>query len=142
MAANWYRGNAAVDGQAHREWILGHFQGDSDVRASKDVEIKWWVHPAGESRADWTTSEHRTTVVILVRGRFHGRAVGRRLRPGGGGRLPRLGARDWPLMACARGHGDHHRSLAIHPAVGQHANCDDITPSRRLGYGVLARLWT
>jgi len=72
MAGDWHKGNAAADGAHHRGWIVGHFVGDgTDVRATKDVEIKWGIHPAGETRADWSTDEHRTTVVLLVRGRFY-----------------------------------------------------------------------
>ena len=34
------------------------------------VEVKWGVHPAGEGRDGWATDEQRTTLLILVRGRF------------------------------------------------------------------------
>jgi hypothetical protein len=72
MTNNWYQGNAGADGAEHRGWLVGHFIGDSDdVRATKDVEIKWGIHPAGDARADWSTDEYRTTVVLLIRGRFH-----------------------------------------------------------------------
>jgi quercetin dioxygenase-like cupin family protein len=37
---------------------------------SKDVEIKWGIHPSGEERNDWQTDEHRTTVLLLVSGQF------------------------------------------------------------------------
>jgi quercetin dioxygenase-like cupin family protein len=45
------------------------FQPD-DIRMAKDVEIKWGIHPAGEQRDAWHTDEYRTTVLLLVRGRF------------------------------------------------------------------------
>jgi quercetin dioxygenase-like cupin family protein len=32
--------------------------------------VKWGVHPAGEGRDGWATDEQRTTLLILVRGRF------------------------------------------------------------------------
>ena len=35
-----------------------------------DVEIKWGVHEAGEERAEWTTGETRTSILILISGRF------------------------------------------------------------------------
>jgi hypothetical protein len=71
MADNWYVGNANTDGEDRRGWLIGHFIDDTDdIRATKDVEIKWGVHPAGEERVGWTTDDYRTTVVILVRGRF------------------------------------------------------------------------
>lgn len=63
-------GNAPVDGQPRRGWIVGHFMGDTDIRTTKDVEIKWGTHPAGDERAQWQTDEHRTTIIFLVRGRF------------------------------------------------------------------------
>lgn len=68
--SDWHVGNAATDGEAHRGWIVGHFLADEGVRHSEAVEIKWGLHPAGDERADWQSEEHRTTVLILVRGRF------------------------------------------------------------------------
>lgn len=66
----WRVGNAASDGQDRRGWIVGHFHEHGDIRCSEDVEIKWGVHGAGEQRAAWHETEHRTTVLLLVRGRF------------------------------------------------------------------------
>jgi quercetin dioxygenase-like cupin family protein len=63
-------GNAATDGIDHRGWIVGHFMESDDIRMSKDVEIKWGSHPAGEERSDWQTDEYRTTVLLLISGRF------------------------------------------------------------------------
>jgi len=40
------------------------------VRRSADVEIKWGVHARGEERAAWQGEEFRTTVLLLVKGRF------------------------------------------------------------------------
>jgi hypothetical protein len=71
MANNWYFGNAHTDGQDHRGWLIGHFLDDEDgVRASRDVEVKWGIHPAGEDRGEWVTGEERTTLLILVGGQF------------------------------------------------------------------------
>jgi quercetin dioxygenase-like cupin family protein len=71
MADNWHVGNAAIDGEDHRGWLIGHFLGDSDgVRASEAVEVKWGIHPAGEGRDTWQTEEQRTTVLLLIKGRF------------------------------------------------------------------------
>jgi hypothetical protein len=71
MPDNWHAGNAAIDGQDHRGWIVGHFMGDTnDIRTSKDVEIKWGIHPAGDERAEWQSDEYRTTVILLVSGSF------------------------------------------------------------------------
>ena len=71
MADNWHVGKAAVDGGDSRGWLIGHFLDSSDeVRASEIVEVKWGIHPAGEGRDDWYTCEKRTTVLLLVKGRF------------------------------------------------------------------------
>jgi hypothetical protein len=71
MPDNWHAGNAAIDGQDHRGWIVGHFMGDTnDIRTSKDVEIKWGIHPAGDERSEWQSDEYRTTVILLVSGSF------------------------------------------------------------------------
>lgn len=66
----WHVGNAAIDAKDHRGWLVGHFMDDDDVRRSQDVEIKWGVHAGGEARAEWQGDEHRTTVLLLIRGRF------------------------------------------------------------------------
>jgi quercetin dioxygenase-like cupin family protein len=71
MADKWHAGNAATDGQDYRGWVVGHFIGDAhEVRASEAVEIKWGIHLAGEGRQAWTADEQRTTVLLLVKGRF------------------------------------------------------------------------
>lgn len=71
MSTSWYHGNANEDGRDNRGWLLGHFIDPSeDVRSTKDVEVKWGVHPAGEKRPAWTKDDQRTTLVLLVEGRF------------------------------------------------------------------------
>jgi uncharacterized cupin superfamily protein len=71
VSADWYYGNAADDGQGNGGWILGHFIKSSEgVRSTKDVEVKWGIHPAGEKRPEWTTGDRRTTMVLLVEGKF------------------------------------------------------------------------
>lgn len=71
MSSDWYQGNAIDDGRDNRGWILGHFIDNSHgVRSTKDVEVKWGIHPAGDQRPDWTTDDHRTTMVLLVAGNF------------------------------------------------------------------------
>lgn len=70
--SSWYRGNAADDGEDTRGWILGHFMDPStDERSTEALEVKWGIHHAGEQRADWVTGDKRTTLVLLVQGRFH-----------------------------------------------------------------------
>ena len=71
MTGNWHSGNAAEDGRDTRGWILGHFIDPAKgVRSSKDVEIKWGIHPVGDKRPEWTADDQRTTLVLLVEGNF------------------------------------------------------------------------
>jgi hypothetical protein len=59
VSADRYRGNAADDGRDNRGWILGHFiESSKDVRSTRDVEVKWGIHPA---------EEKEDSVVITVR---------------------------------------------------------------------------
>src|SRR5436305_592530 len=69
MTENLYLGNAAADGPANRGWLLGHFMPAGDIRHSDDVEIKWGVHPKGEERGQWVTTEERTSLHVLISGR-------------------------------------------------------------------------
>jgi glyoxylate utilization-related uncharacterized protein len=71
MGSDWYSGNANDDGAKNRGWLLGHFMDPSEgVRSTKDVEVKWGVHPAGDKRAEWTSDDQRTTLLLLVEGNF------------------------------------------------------------------------
>ena len=71
MSENWHRGNAEQDGRETRGWILGHFIDSSEgVRSSKDVEVKWGIHPPGDKRHEWTADDQRTTLVLLITGNF------------------------------------------------------------------------
>jgi hypothetical protein len=71
VSVDWHVGNAADDGRDTRGWLLGHFLDSSaGVRSTKDVEIKWGMHPAGEKRPEWTSDDQRTTLVLLVEGNF------------------------------------------------------------------------
>jgi len=38
--------------------------------ATDALEVKWGIHPAGETRAEWTVGDHRTTLLILIEGRW------------------------------------------------------------------------
>lgn len=77
MTDDVYVGSAPAEVPARRGWLLGHFMPEGDVRHSTDVEIKWGVHPAGERRAQWVTEERRTTLIVLVSGRFRIELPGR-----------------------------------------------------------------
>jgi quercetin dioxygenase-like cupin family protein len=71
VSGNWHSGNAEEDGLDRRGWILGHFIDPAEgVRSSKDVEVKWGIHPPGDKRPEWTADDQRTAMVILVNGKF------------------------------------------------------------------------
>jgi putative phosphoserine phosphatase / 1-acylglycerol-3-phosphate O-acyltransferase len=58
-------------GNVVRGWIIRHFIDPAQgVRSSKDVEIKWGIHPTGDKREEWTADDQRTTLVLLVQGNF------------------------------------------------------------------------
>ena len=69
VAEEIFVGNAAADA-ADRGWLLGHFMPVGDARRSDDVEIKWGVHPAGDTRPGWVTDDPRSILSVLVSGRF------------------------------------------------------------------------
>lgn len=74
MADNWHVGNATDEADEHRGWLLGHFMaepGDTSIRATNALEVKWGIHPAGQERPAWTSGDDRTTMIILVSGRFY-----------------------------------------------------------------------
>lgn len=70
-------GNAGEDAALDRGWLLGHFKGPEDPRHSKEVEIKWGVHPRGDRRAQWVRGEQRTALPVLISGRFRMEFPGR-----------------------------------------------------------------
>jgi hypothetical protein len=71
VADNWHSGNAAEDGADYRGWLLGNFINPSDgPRKTDALEVKWGTHPAGDQRAGWTTDEQRTTLLLMVKGKF------------------------------------------------------------------------
>ena len=74
MADNWYQGNAAQDGDQYRGWLLGHFvePENGGIRNSTDLEVKWGIHKAGDQRpGGWTTGETRTSLLMLITGKWH-----------------------------------------------------------------------
>jgi hypothetical protein len=70
MTGKFYTGRAQADGPVNRGWLLGHFMPGGDIRHSDKVEIKWGVHPQGEQRAQWVLTEERTSLHVLISGRF------------------------------------------------------------------------
>lgn len=51
-------------------WFGGHFIDNRSVLHSRDVEIKWGVHAAGDCKNRYVVNQHARTVSVLVRGRF------------------------------------------------------------------------
>jgi mannose-6-phosphate isomerase-like protein (cupin superfamily) len=72
-----YAGSAWAEVPTHRGWLLGHFRDLDDARHSRDVEIKWAVHPKGDERAEWVEAETRSAVLLLISGRFRVELPGR-----------------------------------------------------------------
>jgi quercetin dioxygenase-like cupin family protein len=72
VADNWHVGNASDEADEHRGWLLGHFiePEGAPVRSTEALEVKWGIHPAGQQRDAWTSGEDRSTLVILVSGKF------------------------------------------------------------------------
>jgi quercetin dioxygenase-like cupin family protein len=71
-ASHWYAGNAYDDAGRYRGWLLGHFVDPAQAGpcSTQAVEIKWGVHPKGQTRTEWTKDDQRTTVLVLMSGRF------------------------------------------------------------------------
>lgn len=63
------KGNANVDGEAYRQWIVGAFMPNGELNKTDDVEIKWGTPSKGFAR-DWVAADKSTTISILVSGRF------------------------------------------------------------------------
>jgi hypothetical protein len=67
----WHSGRAPRDGADYGGWLVGHFRPPAKgPRSTRDLEVKWFEHPAGDRRAAPVTAETRTTLVLLVDGRF------------------------------------------------------------------------
>jgi hypothetical protein len=63
-------GNAATDGKPRRGWYIGRFVDDDAYRQSHEVEVKWGIHPPGESRTVASAESVARTMSVLIRGRF------------------------------------------------------------------------
>jgi hypothetical protein len=65
-----YTGNAAEFARTTRGWFLGHFMEPGHRLQSEEVELKWFTHARGETRAEWSPAAPVRTLNLLVRGRF------------------------------------------------------------------------
>jgi uncharacterized cupin superfamily protein len=64
-------GNAELDSTETRGWFVGSFLAkEYGLRSTDDVEIKWGIHKAEDSRDEWVTGETRTTLGILISGKY------------------------------------------------------------------------
>jgi hypothetical protein len=64
-------GNAELDSLDTRGWLIGSFiEEQFGLRHSDDIELKWGILKAGDARTEWVTGETRTTIGILVSGKF------------------------------------------------------------------------
>jgi hypothetical protein len=63
------QGNADADAHENRQWLVGWFKDEADIRHSTDVEVKVSTHDAGETRpGGWSTDEWRRTFFTLTAG--------------------------------------------------------------------------
>lgn len=64
-------GNAADQGEGRSGWFVGHFVDRAlGLRHSDEVEVKWGVHRAGETKSAYGANDTAKTLSILVSGRF------------------------------------------------------------------------
>jgi hypothetical protein len=50
-------------------WVMGHFVEEDSPFHTKDLEIKWGLHHAGESKGSIGTNTKSKTLTILIRGK-------------------------------------------------------------------------
>lgn len=62
-------GNIETAGD-RRGWFIGHFIDDDAVRQANSVEVKWGIHPPGDSNVRYAANKSATTLSILIRGKF------------------------------------------------------------------------
>ncbi len=68
-----YKGNAHNEGKkAERPgWFIGSFLDTPyNLCQTSDVEIKWGIHTAGDSRTEQGTSDFASTLTLLINGKF------------------------------------------------------------------------
>ena len=64
-------GNANDAAKDTRGWFLGHFMpGEANPLRSSELELKWYTHAKGETRAEWAPGNPVKTLNILIRGHF------------------------------------------------------------------------
>jgi hypothetical protein len=65
-------GNAtdAFKTQQRNGWFVGHFIDSCALCRTRDVEVKWALHPAGDAKASSGVNKTAKTMSVLIRGRF------------------------------------------------------------------------
>ena len=64
-------GNVNDASKDTRGWFLGHFMpGEDNPLRTEDLELKWYTHAKGETRAEWAPGNPVRTLNILIRGHF------------------------------------------------------------------------
>ncbi|QIR37946.1 signal peptidase I [Tolypothrix sp. PCC 7910] len=64
-------GNAQQEGVNRWGWFMGHFITPvDDPRSTEELEVKWGVHKAGDSRTQWAVNNQAATISILMNGKF------------------------------------------------------------------------
>lgn len=61
-------GNAAAAGAKTRQWFVGRFV--RGLRRSEDLEVKWGVHPRGQTNGKFAANQRARTLSILIEGKF------------------------------------------------------------------------
>jgi len=70
-AENIVSGNAVEAARNTRGWFVGHFMpGADNPLRSEDLELKWFTHPRGDTRPEWSPASSVRTLNVLIRGRF------------------------------------------------------------------------
>jgi hypothetical protein len=66
---SFYVGNAEIDQVRHTGWFIGQFvPAELGLRHQTDVELKWGIHPDGESRSHPWANGNGTTISVLIQG--------------------------------------------------------------------------
>lgn len=68
---NVVTGNAPEAASETRGWLVGHFMpGEANPLRTEAVELKWFTHPKGDTRPEWSPGAPVRTLNMLLHGRF------------------------------------------------------------------------
>ena len=61
-----FSGNVNAISKDTRGWFLGHFMpGEANPLRTGELELKWYTHARGETRAEWAPGNPVKTLVLL-----------------------------------------------------------------------------